>query len=175
LDTLVKIGEKAPQFILPDLDDKQFSLDGWNGWIRVLYFWSAECIWCERVDRELIGFINSWEGRVKCVWIASNANETHELITKVAKARDIPSVLFDEGHRVADQYEAQVTPHFFIVDAGGKLAYQGAWDDITFRKRVATQVYVPQVVQALREGSIPGITQTPAYGCELVRYPEPPA
>jgi len=175
MDTIVNIGEKAPQFSLPDQEDKQFSLDGWNGWIRVLYFWSAECIWCERVDRELIGFLKSWAGLVKCVWIASNANETHELIANVANARDIPRVLIDEGHKVADQYGAEVTPHFFVVNAEGKLAYQGAWDDITFRQRVATQVFVPQVVQDLRERSSPRVTQTPAYGCELVRYPKPPA
>ncbi|HEX9091752.1 MAG TPA: redoxin domain-containing protein, partial [Anaerolineales bacterium] len=82
MDAVISIGEKAPHFVLPDQYDQQFSLDGWDGWIRVLYFWSAECIWCERVDLELIGLLDSWEGQVKCVWIASNANESPELIAK---------------------------------------------------------------------------------------------
>ncbi len=54
--------------------------------------------------------------------------------------------------------------------AAGKLAYQGAWDDITFRQRVATQIYVPRVIEALKQNRIPEVTQTPPYGCALVRF-----
>jgi hypothetical protein len=73
---------------------------------------------------------------------------------------------------VADIYGAQITPHFFILDSGGKLSYQGAWDDITFRQRKSTQVYVPEVIEALQHDRVPKVTSTPAYGCTLVRHPE---
>ncbi len=173
MDTLVKIGEKAPEFQLPDLEGNLFSLDGAGGWIRVLNFWSAECTWCERVDSELMDYLDAWKGWVKGVWIAANANESPELISRVAKERGISPVLLDRQQKLATLYGAQTTPHFFIVDARGNLAYQGAWDDITFRKRVATQIYVPQVVEALRQGHVPEITQTPPYGCALVRFSDP--
>jgi hypothetical protein len=63
-----------------------------------------------------------------------------------------------------------MTPQFFVVDAKGKLAYQGSWDDITFRQRVATQVYMPQVVEALKQHLVPQINHTLPYGCVLVHF-----
>ena len=170
MDTLIKPGEVAPDFQLLDLQSRSYSLAGWSGWIRVLNFWSAECTWCERVDHELTACLEAWKDSVQVSWISSNANEGRDLVRKVAMERHIPTVLLDPEHRVADLYGAQTTPHFFVVDGIGRLVYQGAWDDITFRKRVATQVYVPHVVEALRLGRSPEISQTPPYGCVLVRF-----
>ncbi len=172
MDTVIKAGEAAPKFQLADLQGRIHALEELNGWIVVLNFWSAECDWCERVDGELTAFMDGWKDRVIVFWIASNANEATDQIDKVASERQLPSVLLDADQGVADLYGAQTTPHFFIVDGYGKLAYQGAWDDVTFRQRVATQVYVPQVVEALIHGKPPPVTQTPPYGCMLVRFAE---
>ena len=171
MDTLIKSEEMAPEFELADLEGNLYSLSGSHGRIRVLNFWSAECTWSERVDHELMAYLKAWKDRVKVWWIASSANETRELIARVAEERKIPVVLLDGEQSVANLYGAQTTPHFFIVDANGRLAYQGAWDDITFRKRMPTQVYVPQVVEALLQGHSPEISQSPPYGCALVRMP----
>ena len=108
------------------------------------------------------------------IWIASNANEPRNLIEKVAGERKIPVVLLDTDQRVANLYGAQTTPHFFVIDRDGKLAYQGAWDDITFRQRTATRIYVPEVIEALRHNQISQNKQTAPYGCVLVRLPEQP-
>jgi thiol-disulfide isomerase/thioredoxin len=150
-----------------------FSLDEMRNWIVVLNFWSAECTWCERVDDELINFLDGWKDQVIVVWIASNANETSEFIEGVASVRNLPVVLVDEQQQIANLYGAETTPHFFIVDRKGKLAYQGAWDDITFRQRTATQVYVPRVVKALHDDQTPEVSQTQPYGCVLVRFNDP--
>jgi peroxiredoxin len=169
---IVTAGRQAPQFKLPDLRGNIYTLAGLVGKIVILNFWSAECEWCERVDDELITFMNLWKDQVKVLWIASNANESRDLIEKVAMDRSIPTVLLDIHQQVANLYGAQTTPHFFVVDGTGKLAYQGAWDDITFRQRVATRTYVPQVVEALGHNLVPEVAQTPPYGCVLVRYAE---
>lgn len=170
MDPVIQTGMPAPQFQLFDLQGNLISLDELQGRIVILNFWSAECIWSERVDQELLSYLNSWKARVKVLWIASNINETRDLIVKVAKKRQIPLVLLDDHLKVVDLYGAQTTPHFFVVDDQGRLAYQGAWDDITFRQRVATQVYVPKAVEALIDHKSPEITQTPPYGCALVRF-----
>jgi peroxiredoxin len=169
MDPVIKIGQEAPQFQLPDLRGELFSLEKMTGWIRVLYFWSAECEWCERVDDELKRFMETWGERVKVWWIASNGNEPFEFIEREAQKRNLPRVLLDGQLVVANLYGAETTPHFFVVDSMGRLAYQGAWDDITFRQRVQTQVYVPKVVEALLQNLTPPISQTPPYGCVLVR------
>ena len=169
MDPMINIGEEAPLLKIRDTTGKVHSSAELRGFIVVYYFWSAECDWCERVDRELKGYLDDWKEQVEVLWIASNANETTELIEAAAKARELPPILLDEGQRAANLFGAVTTPHFFVVDGKGKLAYQGAWDDITFRQRTATQVHVPRVVQALRYNMAPEVTQTPPYGCTLVR------
>ena len=173
MDPLIKIGEDAPPFQILDLWGNVFSLDEMRGWIVVLNFWSAECTWCERVDQELMNLLDGWKEQVKVLWFASNAHETRDFIEAVATKRNLPLVLVDEQQQVANLYGAQTTPHFFIVHGKGKLAYQGAWDDITFRRRSATQVYVPKVVDALMHNQPPEVSQTQPYGCVLVRYNDP--
>jgi thiol-disulfide isomerase/thioredoxin len=170
MDPIISIGVEAPNFQLTDLRGDIFTLGKMVGRIIVINFWSAECIWCERVDHELLGYVDRWNEGVKVVWIASNANEPPTLIERIAMERNIPTVLLDERQHVADLYNAETTPHFFIVDMNGKLVYQGAWDDVSFRQRVATQVYIPEVVEALLHEATPQIKQTPAYGCVLVRF-----
>lgn len=172
MDPVNAIGEKAPQFELNDLRGEVNSLARMHGWIVVLNFWSAECVWCERVDHELQRYLEEWKEQVKVLWIASNANESPDLIEKVANDRNLPTVLLDEHQKVADLYSVETTPQFFVVDAKGILAYQGSWDDITFRQRLATQTYVPQVVEALKQNLVPRISQTTPYGCMLVRLPD---
>ncbi len=172
MDTIIKIGEAGPLFHLQDIAGDLHSLEEYLGRIVVLNFWSAECDWCKRVDEEIIHYLEAWKDRVKVLWIASNANESLDLVEKTAIERKIPTVLIDAELKVADIYGAQITPHFFILDSGGKLSYQGAWDDITFRQRKATQVYVPLVIEALNHDQVPEVTSTPAYGCTLVRHPE---
>jgi peroxiredoxin len=172
MDSVIQIGAKAPEFQLPDLSGNLVSLRDFKGSMVVLNFWSSECDWCERVDQELTIFLAQWRDRLTVLWIASNAHETQELVEKVAVERKIPIVLLDEQLKVANLYGVQTTPHFFVVDTQGSLAYQGAWDDITFRQRVATKRYVPQAIQAVMNNQYPDITHTQAYGCTLVRFNE---
>jgi len=72
-------------------------------------------------------------------------------------------------HAVADLYAAQTTPHVFVIDRQGLLRYRGAVDDGTLRQRIPTRFFLEAVVGALLEGRLPPLTETPAYGCAIVR------
>jgi peroxiredoxin len=169
MDTVISIGQPAPDFQLDDLMGNSHTLKEIRGTIVVLNFWSAECSWCERVDRELMACLDLWKGKAQVWWIASNTSETKEEISRVKAERNIPMVLVDGRQVAANLYGAQTTPHFFVVDKSGRLAYQGAWDDVTFRKRQATRTYVPGVIEAIIAGETPKVTETSPYGCVLVR------
>ena len=78
-------------------------------------------------------------------------------------------VLIDANHAVADLYEAVTTPHIFIIDREGILRYRGAVDDVTFRQRKSTRIYLDEAVESLLNGQRPTLTETPAYGCTIVR------
>lgn len=163
------IGKLAPEFTLPNLSGKLHSLSSYHGRIVVIVFWSAECPWSERADRHLLTLLPGWGDQVAILSIASNDNEPVELLTRVSAERQLPLVLLDHDHIVAKLYQAQTTPHCFVIDHQGILRYQGAFDDVTFHQRIPTRFYVAHAVQALLAGQEPRPAQTDAYGCAILR------
>lgn len=160
----------APDFSLPDLDGVMHHLQSSRGQITIINFWSAECPWAERADRELLFYLKDWGESVTLWSIASNANEPIDLLKQVTDERGLPLLLHDANHQVADLYDAQTTPHLFVLDGGGIVRYQGAFNDVTFRQRRPTRFFLRQAVDALLAGYNPDPEQMPPYGCTIVRY-----
>ena len=106
---------------------------------------------------------------MKLLSIAANRNESVQMVAEVAKARRISKVLIDAHQVVADKFEAMTTPHVFVLDRAGILRYRGAVDDVTFRHREASQFFLRDAVEALLQGRNPELSETPAYGCTIVR------
>ncbi len=101
--------------------------------------------------------------------IASNRNESFQMVEEAAKTRRLPKVLIDAEHILADLYEAVTTPHVFVVDREGVLRYRGAVDDVRFRQPKPTRFYLEETIEALLDGREPALEETPAYGCAIVR------
>ena len=165
----MNLNESAPDFELPDLHGELHRLRDDRGKIVVVNFWSCECPHCERTDHALMAMSVQWAEEVVMLSIASNRSETFQSIEEASKARRLPIVLIDADHFVADLYEAQTTPHVFVIDRDGILRYRGAVDDVTFRQRKPTRFFLDEAVEALLEGHLPALTDTPAYGCTIVR------
>jgi len=106
---------------------------------------------------------------VELLSIAANRNESIQMVEEAAKARRVPNVLIDAQHIVADQYGAMTTPHVFVLDRDSILRYRGAVDDLTFRRREPSQFFLRDVVEVLLKGEVPNLSETPAYGCTIVR------
>jgi peroxiredoxin len=169
MDTIIQNGQPAPDFELPDLGGQLHRLSALRGRVVVLNFWSAECPWAERADQMIKEYRRQWGDNV-IVWpIASNMNESTEILAETARQRRLPVVLHDGRHEVADQYGAQTTPHLFVIDRRGFLRYQGALDDTNFRQREARRFYLHQAVEAVLAGQDPDPSQTAPYGCTIVR------
>jgi len=170
MDTLISNGQPAPDFTLTDLDGVRHSLKDYRGQVVVLNFWSAECPHAQRSDLEVVSYLETWGEKVALLCIASNANESLEMLSQVAAERCLPVMLHDPRQEVADLYGAVTTPHVFVVDQNGILRYQGAFDDVNFRQRTPTQHYLRQAVDAVLSGRRPDPGETPSYGCVIVRY-----
>jgi len=110
-----------------------------------------------------------WREQVSMLSIASNRNESPQAVKKAADARRLPAILLDEECRVANLYGAQTTPHVFVIDRDGTLRYRGAVDDVTFRKQTPSRFFLGEAVESLRDGQFPQLTESPAYGCTIVR------
>jgi peroxiredoxin len=170
MDTKISIGEPAPGFTISDLAGNAHSLSEVCGRIAIVYFWSAECGWCEQADPQLLGLTQTWGDSVSLIPIASNANEDRAQLARAAQWRGLSLVLIDAEHQVADLYGALTTPHLFVIDQDGILRYQGAFDDRTFKQRTPTKNYLQMAVETLLAGRYPDPAQTMSYGCSIMRH-----
>jgi peroxiredoxin len=165
----MQMNELAPEFQLSDLQGVFHKLSDYRGRIAIVNFWSADCPYSELADSLILANLAQWGEDVQLLPIASNRNESAQMVAEAVRTRRLPRVLVDEEHGVADLYEAVTTPHVFVVDRSGLLRYRGAVDDVTFRQRKATRFYLKDAVDALLAGRMPALQETPAYGCTIVR------
>ncbi|MFN8383872.1 MAG: redoxin domain-containing protein [Anaerolineales bacterium] len=165
----MNINEPVPDFELPGLNGRLHRLSDYRGRIVIVNFWSCECPHSERTDKAIMSMFVQWQDDVSMLTIASNRNETAEDVANVSKARRLPTVLLDANCEMADLFEAQTTPHVFVIDRDGILRYRGSVDDVTFRQRVPTRFFLDLAVESLLEGHSLELTESPAYGCTIVR------
>ena len=127
----LKLGEKVAGFSLQDLNGKTVKLSNSFGKITMIFFWSARCPFMKRYEERIKTIARDYAGKeVVVLGIASNADETLDEIKKVASTRGINyPLLIDTGNKIANQFGAITTPHVFILDREGQLAYEGAVDD----------------------------------------------
>jgi peroxiredoxin len=163
------LNQPAPDFELPDLQGNLHRLSDKRGRIVIVNFWSCECPHSERADGLIVEYLKKWGGEVELLPIAANRNESARCVEEASRNRNLPKVLIDAEQVLANLYEALTTPHIFVIDRDGILRYRGAVDDVTFRRRTATRFYLKEVVEALLDGRLPDVTETPAYGCAIVR------
>lgn len=164
----LQLNSPVPNFSLPDLQGNVHQLNDYLGKIVILNFWSCECPHSERTDRAIMSMFVQWKDDVELLTIASNRNESLSEIKKVAETRAIPKVMLDADCQMANLFEAQTTPHVFVIDRNGILVYQGAVDDVKFRQKVPTRFYLDEAIEALLAGHLPEVGESPAYGCAIV-------
>jgi peroxiredoxin len=167
----VVLGEPVGDFELMAIDHGSYRLSQYRGQVVVIVFWSAECPVSAEYDAYFNGLLDRHsDARVAVLGIDSNVNHNQGEIAKAIVKRSVRFPVFrDADSSIADRFGALTTPHVYIVDVAGRLAYEGAVDDRTFRQPEATVNYVDQALAALLDGATPSVTQTQPYGCTIVR------
>jgi len=90
----------------------------------------------------------------------------------IAEANDAAPahVILDESGEIGRAYSAKTTPHMFVIEADGALAYDGAIDSIS-TARVAdipkATNYVTAALGAVAAGEAPDPAATKPYGCSV--------
>jgi len=82
------------------------------------------------------------------------------------------AILLDGDGKVGRAYNARVTPHMFIVDKAGRLAYMGGMDDRPYADPASlkgARNYVALALADLKAGRPVAQAVSPPYGCS-VRY-----
>jgi len=174
----VASADAAPAFTLPDLEGKPVKLEDYRGKIVVLEWFNPECPFVRASHTK--GSLKSFprEAQAKgVVWLAINSNvagkQGHGVEKNVAgKQRygiEYP-ILLDEDGRVGHLYGATNTPHMFVIDAQGQLAYKGAIDNSPDAEGESPEGgklinYVEAAISDLSQGKRPAVKETKAYGC----------
>ena len=80
------------------------------------------------------------------------------------------AVLLDESGEIGRAYKARTTPHLFIIDSDGTLAYMGGIDNVPSANPAdiekATQ-HVPAALAQLMQGQTVDPAITRPYGCSV--------
>jgi len=79
-------------------------------------------------------------------------------------------VLLDPSGDLGRLYEARTTPHMFVIDAEGQLAYMGGIDDIPSADQAdidGAENYVRTALTELKNGQAVSTSTTRPYGCSV--------
>jgi len=171
----LEIGKPAPTFKLPGVDDKDCALaDLLKKNKAVVVVWMANhCPVAVAYQDRLIEIQKDYKEKgVAVVAISSNDVEAYpadsfDNMKKRAKEKkyNFP-FLYDESQEVARAYKATCTPHVFVIDANGNLAYRGAVDDNQNPKKVAAPYLRNALDSVLADKPVEKPT-TRQFGCSI--------
>ena len=165
----------APDFTLTDQKGDTVKLSDFKGKVVVLEWTNPGCPFVQRHYKAgtMAGLAKSYAEK-GVVWLAisSTYNINREDDAAWAEKQQIAyPVLGDHDGKVARAYGAKTTPHMFVIDASGNIAYQGAIDnDASGEKKEGVVNYVAQALDAVLAGAPVAIPETRSYGCS-VKYP----
>jgi len=163
----LEIGAKAPDFKATGIDGKEYSLASTKeAKATVIAFTCNRCPVAIAYEDRFIEFQKKHAGKdVK--FIAINVNSSEDLKAMKERAEEkgfnFPYV-YDESGDSARAFGARVTPHLFVLDGNGALAYQGSFDD---KQKDPTVNYIEKAVESVLAGTKPEVTTTKAFGCGI--------
>lgn len=174
----VKIGDKAPDFVLENIDGKKAALASFERAKGViLVFTCNHCPYSKMYEDRIIALHKAYAPKGWPV-VAINPNDpaiepedSFEKMKERAKEKEFPfPYLFDATQKTALAYGARRTPHVFLLKngkAGFTVEYIGAIDDNARDAKAVETRFVEKAVEALLEGKTPELTTTKAIGCTI--------
>lgn len=175
----VETGKPAPDFTARDINGKEHKLSDYKGKIVVLESYNLDCPFCAKHFKN--GAMQELQAQLTAkgvVWLLVNSTNpkhpsyrTAEAAKKEWTAQGMKATawLDDSSGAVGKAYGMKTTPHMFVIDANGNLAYQGAIDDNPSDKGDPrkSRNYVMEAVSKLLAGEQVEVTQTKPYGCSV--------
>jgi peroxiredoxin len=175
----------APAFTLKDTNDKSHSLADYKDKIVVLEWINHDCPFVKRhYDAGNMQDLQKKYTEKGVIWlsICSSAEGTQGHMApkawneKTAALKAAPTaVLIDADGTVGKAYKARTTPHMFVIDKAGNIAYRGALDDNAAAKPEETKKaknFVALALDAVLAGKEPEVKEHKPYGCS-VKYAKP--
>lgn len=174
------VGQIAPEFSLIDTKGQVRQSADFKGQYVVLEWLNHDCPFVKKHYSS--GNMQSLQKEYTAkgiVWLSINSSaagkQGHYTSAQadqltVEKAAAPTAVLLDGDGQVGHLYNAQTTPHMYIIDPQGILVYQGAIDDIPSADSAdipAAQNYVKAALDEILAGKPVSISATKSYGCSV--------
>jgi peroxiredoxin len=171
--TKVAVGAAIADFGLPDATTgKSVALTTLAAGKKatVIMFVSTECPVSNSYNERMNQLATSYKDKgVQFIAINANDGETSSAVASHARSNDFTfPVLKDEGNKIADRFEAKVTPEVYVMDAKGICVYHGAIDNNQNTGSV-TKKYLADTLDAVLAGQEVPQKQTRAFGCSIKR------
>jgi peroxiredoxin len=165
------IGAPAPQFTLVDAQGKSHSLKDYAGKIVVLEWTNPDCPFVQRhyKAKTMIGLAQKFTDK-GVVWLAINSTHYNKPADteKWTKEQGLPYLtLLDPSGEVGHLYGAKTTPHMYVIDKDGMLAFAGAIDDDPRGDAQAPKNYVAAALTSLLAGTPIEVAAPRSYGCSV--------
>jgi peroxiredoxin len=168
----------APAFALTDQDGTPRSLSDFRGRVVVLEWVNFGCPFVrkhydsgnmQKLQKEYTAKGVVWLSVISSAPGKQGYFEADELKQRLATEKAVPTAcLIDADGTVGKAYGAKTTPHMFVIDTKGVLAYAGAIDNIasTDVDDVAKAAnYVSASLDAVMAGNEVPVKSTKPYGC----------
>ncbi len=182
-----QVGQPAPAFSVKDTNGKTVSLADLKGKTVVLEWSNHDCPFVKKhyTGNNMQALQKKWTAQ-NVVWLTIVSSPVGEQgYVDAAQANKLTaergaapsSVLLDPKSQIARAYGAQVTPHMYVIDKTGMLAYAGGIDD-----KPSTRIddlkgaknFVDMALTELAEGKPVSTSTARPYGC-TVKYASPSA
>jgi peroxiredoxin len=177
---LPQLGQPAPAFTARDAGGKQVSLSQFVGKTVVLEWTNSGCPYVgKHYDSATMQALQKKETADGVVWltVSSSAPGMQGFFTaSTAKAWAAKehwggtSILLDSAGKIGREYGAKNTPHMFVIDKAGKVAYMGGIDDRPYADPESLKGAKPYVAMALADLKAGRPVATPVsqpYGCSV--------
>lgn len=166
------VGQPAPAFTLVDEAGATHSLSDYAGKIVVLEWTNPQCPFVVRhYNANTMETLHQTYGD-DIVFFSVNSSHFNTAADsqawKAAESLTWPTLLDTDGN-VGRAYGARTTPHMYIIDPQGVLAYAGAIDSDPRGNQADATNYVSAAITALTAGNRPDPSSTEPYGC-TVKY-----
>ena len=173
-------GSVAPPFTLTDTDGREHALADYRGETVVLEWLNYDCPYVGKHygggNMQALQEQAAADGVVWLSVVSSAPGEQGYFEPDAMNARTEQeggrqaAVLLDPTGRVGRAYDAQTSPHMFVIDPEGRVVYNGAIDDRPTTDQAdlegATNYVVPAIAAA-RSGEPVDPATTQPYGCSV--------
>lgn len=174
------VGQAAPDFSLTDVNGKTVKLSDFKGKHVVLEWSNPNCPFVQKhYDSNNIQSLQNKYDAKDTVWLTINSTHTShhdymgndKLKAFISDKKAAPDAyLTDADGVVGKNYNAQTTPHMYVVNPAGTLVYAGAIDDKPSANKEDVKGAKNYVVAALDESKSNkpvSMASTKAYGCGI--------